>query len=300
MSNKFHISPDGNVRQCRAQTPESCRATVSRFKEHFDTKEEAREGYEAKMKKLYPQAGIVKRATAPNPTAPKKYKFKFNDEDLKEIAELEGEIKNIKDIIQEEKEIMYGFQKSEFSIIKVTSPKALVRRTKHIKPSVKHPEDVKKAYINLATALKDIKDLPKRDVTPDEIRNTFKRLKESSEIAQNSLKTDLLSEFNFRKLPEILTNTHNSRTYFSQDYKITKMLDRIGFDIHRGFPLGTTHRNVEDFVEEYLEKERIKRKAREARKQTITDILKEEAESVAKEEKKNRRDNILSRIFNRS
>lgn len=45
---KFHISKDGTARQCRAQTPDSCRATKSDQKEHYETKEEAEKSYEQK------------------------------------------------------------------------------------------------------------------------------------------------------------------------------------------------------------------------------------------------------------
>lgn len=43
---KFHISKDGTARQCRAQTPDSCKATPSNQKEHYETKEEAQKAYE--------------------------------------------------------------------------------------------------------------------------------------------------------------------------------------------------------------------------------------------------------------
>lgn len=42
----FHISIDGIARQCHAQSPESCTATSSDQKEHFDTKKEAQISYE--------------------------------------------------------------------------------------------------------------------------------------------------------------------------------------------------------------------------------------------------------------
>lgn len=45
---KFHISKDGAPRQCRAQTPDSCRATPPDQKEHYETKEEAQKAYEKK------------------------------------------------------------------------------------------------------------------------------------------------------------------------------------------------------------------------------------------------------------
>ena len=45
---KFHISKDGIARQCRAQTPDACRATKSDQKEHYETREEAEKAYEKK------------------------------------------------------------------------------------------------------------------------------------------------------------------------------------------------------------------------------------------------------------
>lgn len=43
---KFHISKDGTARQCRAQSPATCRATRTDHKEHYDTQEEAQKAYE--------------------------------------------------------------------------------------------------------------------------------------------------------------------------------------------------------------------------------------------------------------
>lgn len=43
--NKFHISKDGIARQCRAKSPEACKATPSDQKEHYDTQEEAQSLY---------------------------------------------------------------------------------------------------------------------------------------------------------------------------------------------------------------------------------------------------------------
>lgn len=39
----FHISKDGKDRQCRAQSPEACTATPAGQKEHYSTREEAKE-----------------------------------------------------------------------------------------------------------------------------------------------------------------------------------------------------------------------------------------------------------------
>jgi len=49
----YHISKDGVSRQCRAKSPESCTATPSDQKEHYDTKEDAQRAYEEKMKNTF-------------------------------------------------------------------------------------------------------------------------------------------------------------------------------------------------------------------------------------------------------
>jgi len=43
---KYHVSEDGKARICKAQTPESCKATSTSVKEHFDNPEEAQKAYE--------------------------------------------------------------------------------------------------------------------------------------------------------------------------------------------------------------------------------------------------------------
>lgn len=47
----YHISHDGVARQCRAKSPESCTATPSDQKEHYDSKEDTQAAYENKQAK---------------------------------------------------------------------------------------------------------------------------------------------------------------------------------------------------------------------------------------------------------
>lgn len=49
---KFHTSKDGVARQCKAKTTESCRATPSDQKEHYNTREEAQKAYENSQSKI--------------------------------------------------------------------------------------------------------------------------------------------------------------------------------------------------------------------------------------------------------
>lgn len=50
MAARYHISADGVARQCRAKTPEACRATIASMRgQHFDSKPEAAQAYEKVM-----------------------------------------------------------------------------------------------------------------------------------------------------------------------------------------------------------------------------------------------------------
>lgn len=50
MAARYHISADGVARQCRAKTPEACRATIASMRgQHFDSKPEAEQAYEKVM-----------------------------------------------------------------------------------------------------------------------------------------------------------------------------------------------------------------------------------------------------------
>jgi len=47
MAARYHISADGVARQCRAKTPEACKATIASMRgQHFDSKPEAAQAYE--------------------------------------------------------------------------------------------------------------------------------------------------------------------------------------------------------------------------------------------------------------
>lgn len=59
MPNKYHISSDGNVRQCRAKTPDTCRAKGLGGR-HFADEESARKAIEAVLSPQAPQKPVKK------------------------------------------------------------------------------------------------------------------------------------------------------------------------------------------------------------------------------------------------
>ena len=62
---KYHISKDGQVRECRAKTVETCRAVSAEFPDHFVSKFEAREAVE----KHYAEQELLLKTLSKNITA---------------------------------------------------------------------------------------------------------------------------------------------------------------------------------------------------------------------------------------
>ena len=62
---KYHISKDGQVRECRAKTVETCRAVSAEFPDHFTEKFKARES----VKKHYAEQELLLKTLSKNVTA---------------------------------------------------------------------------------------------------------------------------------------------------------------------------------------------------------------------------------------
>lgn len=100
MSKKYHVSKDGNIRECRAKTEESCRA--SKISEHFDTKEKAHEFYEKKLSKE--NGGNFITQSNKNKTASKRINFMNSKDAETHMNNMIEEYNVLKEVINDDEE----------------------------------------------------------------------------------------------------------------------------------------------------------------------------------------------------
>jgi len=247
MTVKYHISADGNVRQCRAKTPDSCRATKTGFNDHFDDKDSARKAYEDKQREQM-----------------NKIMSTFNKMEKKETvasnANVTAEVLAHQEVLKKAESILSkitpqdkderGYYESDLYYPLFVNSKRCIEGTREIKDTVKYDPKVVSSYTNFIVSLNTFELIKSGSKIDSDVKKSFQDLYKKAILAREKIAG--VEGFPKVDLVEFVKNaaSNDSRTKLL-NLRNESILAHAAFDIHRGIPLGTSMKLDPDYLNEY-------------------------------------------------
>lgn len=234
---KFHISKDGVARQCHAQTPDSCRATSSDNKEHYETKEEAQKAYE-KEQSTIPTKSLKKgNGKITNVASVKRQLNKQIRRTENEIASLEDESytawnerqKEIKVELERKKDKLDKLEKRRNKLEPKNAPKPQkpVKGIRELKRDIANKQDeFKDAHEGWKTARND----EERQEKTWELKKVERELQDLEHDLKQARKRQGSKSQNNKLNNNPISNTLNNSNDFNKAYTKLGTLKNVEFE----------------------------------------------------------------------